>query len=146
MAKGFGTRVLTPQQEKEVKIIKRSILKHFQCLKEPRTGRRQDHNLTAIVTIGILAVLSGADGFVAIEAYGKAKREWLETFLQDLRKSDNEGRIFKLVTKIVIEQAVLKLINSLSSQSSKSIESNPDQQGTTDVIALNTSLTTLATF
>jgi hypothetical protein len=74
MAKGFGARVLTPQQEKEVKIIKRSILKHFQCLKEPRTGRRQDHNLTAIVTIGILAVLSGADGFVAIEAYGKAKR------------------------------------------------------------------------
>jgi hypothetical protein len=51
MAKGFGARVLTPQQEKEVKIIKRSILKHFQCLKEPRTGRRQDHNLTAIVTI-----------------------------------------------------------------------------------------------
>jgi hypothetical protein len=47
MAKGFGARVLTPQQEKEVKIIKRSILKHFQCLKEPRTGRRQDHNLTA---------------------------------------------------------------------------------------------------
>jgi hypothetical protein len=81
MAKGFGARVLTPQQEKEVKIIKRSILKHFQCLKEPRTGRRQDHNLTAIVTIGILAVLSGADGFVAIEAYGKAKREWLEMFL-----------------------------------------------------------------
>jgi hypothetical protein len=64
----------------------------------------------------------------------------------DLRKSDNEGRIFKLLTKIVIEQAVLKLINSLSSRSSKSIESNPDQQGTTDVIALNTSLTTLATF
>jgi len=65
---------------------------------------------------------------------------------QDLRKSDKEGRIFKLLTKIIIEQAVLKLINGLSSQSSKSIESNPDQQGTTDVIALNTSLTTLATF
>jgi hypothetical protein len=29
MAKGFGARVLTPQQEKEVKIIKRSILKHL---------------------------------------------------------------------------------------------------------------------
>ena len=71
---------------------------------------------------------------------------YLVTIRQDLRKSDNEGRIFKLLTKIVIEQAVLKLINSLSSRSSKSIESNPDQQGTTDVIALNTSLTTLATF
>ena len=68
MAKGFGARVLTPQQEKEIKILKRSVLKHFQYLKEPRTGRRQDHDLTAIVTIGILAVLSGADGFVAIEA------------------------------------------------------------------------------
>ncbi|NEQ09987.1 MAG: transposase family protein [Moorea sp. SIO4E2] len=36
----------------------------------------------SIVTIAVLAVLSGADGFVGIETYGKAKQEWLETFLE----------------------------------------------------------------
>jgi len=68
MTKGFGARVLIPQQKKEVKILERSVLKHFQCTKESRTGRRQDHNFIAIVTIGILAVLSGADDLAAIEA------------------------------------------------------------------------------
>ncbi len=32
-------------------------------------------------TIAILAVLSGADGFMAIETYGKGKQKWLESFL-----------------------------------------------------------------
>jgi hypothetical protein len=68
MAKGFGARMLVPQQKKEIKILERSVLKHFQCPKESRTGRRQDHNFIAIVTIGILAVLSGVDDLVAIEA------------------------------------------------------------------------------
>ncbi|MEB3121242.1 MAG: hypothetical protein VKL41_08455 [Snowella sp.] len=109
--------------------------------------------------LGLIVVDSGTDAGV-VRLIGNAREEISGSFPlvgvspvglvklsnQDLRKSDNERRIFKLLTKIVIEQAVLKLINSLSSQSSKSIESNPDQQGTTDVIALNTSLTTLATF
>ncbi len=30
--------------------------------------------------ITTLAVLAGADGFVAIEHYGRAKQSWLETF------------------------------------------------------------------
>ena len=76
MAKGFGKPVLNPKLALEAKILSKSVLKHFQHLQEPRVGRRKDHNLTAIVTIAILAVLSGADGFVAIETYGKAKQKW----------------------------------------------------------------------
>jgi hypothetical protein len=34
-----------------------------------------------MITIGMLAVLCGADGFVAIETYGKANQAWLERFL-----------------------------------------------------------------
>ncbi len=82
MVKGFGQLVLTPKQERESKILRKSVLNHFQHLTDPRTGPRKDHNLVAIVTIAILAVLCGADGFVAMETYGKAKQEWLETFLE----------------------------------------------------------------
>ncbi len=32
--------------------------------------------------IAILAVLCGADGWLAIEEYGKAKYKWLKTFLE----------------------------------------------------------------
>ena len=81
MVKGFGKLVLKPQQEREAEILRKSVLSHFQHLQDPRVERTKDHNLVAIVTIAILAVLSGANGFVAIATYGKSKQAWLETFL-----------------------------------------------------------------
>ncbi len=81
MAKGFGQPVLNSDKERETQILKKSVMQYFEELPDPRQGRRRDHPLVAIVTIAILAVLAGADGFVAIEAYGKAKQEWLESFL-----------------------------------------------------------------
>ena len=62
----------------------------------------------AIITIAILAVLSGADGFVAIglrpryalETYGKTKQTWLETFLdlpQGIPSHDTFGRVFAVL-------------------------------------------------
>ncbi|OLT58720.1 transposase family protein [Moorena bouillonii] len=68
MAKGF----VKAQQEREALILKNSVLKHFQHLRDPRVERTQKHSLVAMITIAILAVLSGADGFVAIVTYGKA--------------------------------------------------------------------------
>ncbi len=68
MVRGFGQRVLSPQQAREVKILRRSVLQHFQHLPDPRVERTQHHSLAAIVTIAILAVLAGADGFVAVLA------------------------------------------------------------------------------
>lgn len=97
MAQGFGKLVLNRGQQREAKILKKSVLQNFQHLEDPRTGRRRDHNLIDIITIAILALLCGADGFVAIETYGKAKQKWLETFLElpyGIPSHDTFGRIF----------------------------------------------------
>ena len=51
--------------------IKNSFLNHFQNLKDPRIDRSKDHLLIDIITISILAVISGADAWKAIETYGK---------------------------------------------------------------------------
>ncbi|MDJ0691855.1 MAG: transposase family protein, partial [Xenococcaceae cyanobacterium MO_188.B32] len=51
----------------------------------------------AIVTIAILAVLSGANGLGAIATYGKSKQAWLETFLDlphGIPSHDTFGRVF----------------------------------------------------
>jgi hypothetical protein len=80
MAKGFGKLALNPNQEREAKILRKSVLNHFQHLQDPRVERTKDHNLVAIITIAILAILSGADGFVAIATYGKAKQAWKTVF------------------------------------------------------------------
>ncbi len=96
MAQGFGQRVLNPQQTRETKILRRSVLQHFQHLRDPRVDRTQHHSLASIVTIAILAVLAGADGFVAIERYGRAKQSWLETFLdlpRGIPSHDTFGRV-----------------------------------------------------
>ena len=100
MAKGFGSPVLSLQQQREEQLLRKSVLQHFQHLPDPRTGRHKTHNLEAIVTIGILAVLCGADGFVAIEIYGKANQAWLETFLDlpfGIPSHDTFGRVFGML-------------------------------------------------
>jgi predicted transposase YbfD/YdcC len=58
-----------------------TISDHFGKLKDPRTGRLVDHLLIDILTIAICGVICGADDWVAIEAFGRAKEAWFGTFL-----------------------------------------------------------------
>ncbi|MGK7958337.1 MAG: transposase family protein [Crocosphaera sp.] len=98
MAKGFGKRILSVKEERESKILIRSVLQYFQNIPDPRTGARQDHNLVDIITIAILGVMCGADGVVGLETYGKANQEWLETFLElpNDKVDINFGRKYKI--------------------------------------------------
>ncbi len=61
--------------------------------------------------------MSGADGFVAIEAYGKAKREWLETFLElpkGIPSHDTFGRVFGRLETEELEKSFLSWISSIT--------------------------------
>ena len=74
-----------------------SVMSYFSTVHEPRAGQNISHPLINIITIAILGVICGADGWVDIERYGQAKRDWLSTFL-DLAKGipshDTFGRVF----------------------------------------------------
>lgn len=59
-----------------------TILKYFSRLEDPRIERTKQHLLIDIIAIAILAVINGADSWIAIETYTQSKREWLETFLR----------------------------------------------------------------
>lgn len=58
-----------------------SILTHFATLDDPRDERGKAHLLLDIVTIAICAVICGAESWTDIEEYGRAKINWLSTFL-----------------------------------------------------------------
>ncbi len=58
-----------------------SPLYHFQNLTDPRVDRTRYHLLEDIVFLTIMAVLSGADNWVAIETFGKEKESWLRKYL-----------------------------------------------------------------
>ena len=59
-----------------------SLLDHFSDLPDPRVNRTKLHQLTDIVAIALLAVICGADGWVAVEQLGHAKLKWLGSFLK----------------------------------------------------------------
>ena len=59
-----------------------SFLNHFEILRDPRIKRSKQHLLIDIVVIAILAVISGVEGWVGVEIFGKAKYEWLKGFLR----------------------------------------------------------------
>ncbi len=57
-----------------------TLIDHFSNLTDPRIDRTKEHKLIDIVVIAICAVICGADGWVGMETYGKAKYQWLKQF------------------------------------------------------------------
>jgi predicted transposase YbfD/YdcC len=63
---------------------------------EPRRSNCR-HQLIDILTIALFAVICGADGWVAVAAYGRAKSGWLKTFLElphGIPSHDTFGDVF----------------------------------------------------
>ncbi len=58
-----------------------SIAHNFAELTDPRIDGSRLHDLLDIVAIAIRAVVAGADSWDDIEDFGKAKHDWLTTFL-----------------------------------------------------------------
>ena len=58
-----------------------SILQHFSSIEEPRIDRQKKHKLQDIFFISLCAIICGADNWVAIEEFGKAKEEWFTEIL-----------------------------------------------------------------
>jgi predicted transposase YbfD/YdcC len=58
-----------------------AFTEYFADLPDPRVDRTKLHRLDDILVIAVCAVLCGADTFEEIEAFGKAKRDWLKRFL-----------------------------------------------------------------
>lgn len=75
-----------------------NVLSYFADLEDPRTGHNVTHPLENVITIAILAVICGADGWLDVERYGKAKKDWLSTFLnleKGIPSHDTFGRVFR---------------------------------------------------
>jgi predicted transposase YbfD/YdcC len=73
-----------------------SFFAHFAALEDPRIDRTKLHPLLEIVFIAVCALLSGANDFVGMEKFGKAKRDWLKKYLElrhGIPSHDTFGRV-----------------------------------------------------
>ncbi len=57
-----------------------SFIEHFSELRDPRAERNKRYPLMEILLVAVCATLSGAQGWEAMEEFGKAKLDWLRTF------------------------------------------------------------------
>jgi predicted transposase YbfD/YdcC len=93
-----------------------TISEHFASLPDPRVERTKLHPLINILSIALCAVISGADDWVAMEAYGHAKHAFLSTFLDlthGIPSHDTFGRVFGLLDPEQFQSCFLSWIRTI---------------------------------
>lgn len=82
------------------KAVGTSLIEHFSSLSDPRILLKTRHKLIDIVTMTICAVIAGADDWVEIADYARAKEDWFKTFLElpaGIPSHDTFGRVMSLI-------------------------------------------------
>lgn len=93
-----------------------SLLISFQDLPDPRVEGRCDHKLIDIIVITVCAVIAGAESWVDIESFGKAKQEWLQTFLElphGIPSHDTFGRFFAALDAEAFQTAFMRWVEGV---------------------------------
>jgi predicted transposase YbfD/YdcC len=78
-------------------VVQRSIVKHFKSLPDPRIERTKRHLLIDILTIALVGVICGAEGFNEIADFGVARKDWFARFLAlpgGIPSHDTFARVF----------------------------------------------------
>ena len=72
----------------------------FAGLPDPRLDRSKKHSLADILAISLCAVVAGADSWEEVEAFGRAKEEWLKRFLALPNGIPSHDTFYRLFARI----------------------------------------------
>jgi len=96
--------------------VSAKISEHFSSLKDPRIQLKTRHKLIDIIIITICAVICGADDWIEVVDYAKAKHDWLKTFLElphGIPSHDTFGRVFSLLRPEDFERCFISWIHAV---------------------------------
>jgi hypothetical protein len=98
--------------------LRRLIAEEFlSVIQDPRVERTRKHSLETILVIALLAVICGADSFVAMETYAKSRKEWLEAFLDlggGVPSHDTFGRLFAALNPMMLAEALRRWTQAMA--------------------------------
>jgi predicted transposase YbfD/YdcC len=89
----------------------------FAQVEDPRVERTKKHRLQDIIIIAICGVICGADGWVEIEEFGKAKEAWFTELLSlpnGIPSHDTFGRVFAHLDPKEFEASFLQWVQGIS--------------------------------
>jgi hypothetical protein len=119
MSTGFGP----PQPRQSVRpttlealALSQRLKNCFAPIQDPRVPRTRLHQLGDILTIAILAVMTGGNGWEDMEIYGVSKQAWLSTFLtlpHGIPSADTFRRVFERINSKQFEQCFEQWVQQL---------------------------------
>lgn len=95
----------------------KSAIDYFTSITDPRIERTKEHHLSDIIFISIAAVICGAETWNDIEAYGKAKEDWLKQYLElkhGIPSHDTFNRFFSSIEPKEFERCFLNWIKDVT--------------------------------
>jgi len=94
-----------------------SIQEYFTTVTDPRVDRTKLHLLLDILVMAICAVICGADSWVEMEAYGRAKEKWLRQFLalpNGIPSHDTFARVIARLKPEELQECFLRWMQAVS--------------------------------
>ena len=95
---------------------KKTFSDYFSEIEDPRIERTKKHKLEDIFFIAICGVICGANDWVNIEMFGKAKEDWLKEYLElpnGIPSHDTFGRVFQQIDPKEFQKRFLEWIRDV---------------------------------
>ena len=93
-----------------------SLIDHFSNVEDPRLDRTKKHNVIDIISITIMATISGMQSWVEIVDWAEINEAWLKTFLElpaRIPSHDTFGRVFSLISPEAFQEAFKDWVESM---------------------------------
>ena len=96
-----------------------ALVECFSEIIDPRMERTKRHLLSDILTLSVLAVIAGAEGWEDIEEFGHSKHPWLRQYLllaNGIPSHDTISRVFRSLKPGEFQAALMQWMKTLHEQ------------------------------